>query len=452
MSLVTPRSILWSAPLLLLLLATSAAAQGPIPFELGDPGESAQDVEMYLAIHDTELLGSEINVRTDDEVRAFRDQEGAGAESGSLRLLPGALGFCFLDPSNPSVGFCTSALDSQGTRPFYEIRNPPGSSSYGGIPGISTIGELIYESSCGDGCAFLEGGLESKATSGFDVPGGTLEVSAQVESPDYGVNLDPTFYSGTYYHGIEARGSAFLNDWIYVSGPPASTATVVVTASIAAEDDPPEWIVDGASDERWLTQGYGDLRLVDAFNPGTGDLLPASVYQNSSLRVALQISQWSFEEVCDPLDDEGNEICTDEWVEEVAADATTLREREILLDYELVGFDTIATFLNSDTGPLPPALTAQATVPTGRWIEVSASVAAAADCEGAKNCNLDVYTSEPVQLEITSSAGTLVSWRGIAGLTRVPEPGAAASIATALAAIGALARRRRGCAIGPELR
>jgi hypothetical protein len=333
------------------------------------------------------------------------------------------------------------ALDSQGMRPFYEIRNPPGSSSHGGIPGLSTIGELIYTSSCGDGCDWLEGALESKATSGFDVPGGTLDVSASVESPDYGVNLD-LGSAGTYYHGIEARGSAFLNDWVYVSGP-ASMATVVVTASIAAEDDPPEWIVGESTEERWLTQGYGDLRLVGAFNPGTGDLLPSTVYQNTSLRVDLWLEQWTFEQVCEPLDDEGNEFCYDDWVGEIVAEEVALREREILLDYELVGFDTIATYLNSDTGPLPPTLTAQATVPTGGWIEVSASVAAEADCEGAQNCNLDVYTNDPVQLEITSPDGSLVAWRGIAGLTRVPEPAGGGSIAVAIAALFVLARRRR---------
>ena len=38
------------------------------------------------------------------------------------------------------------------------------------------------------------------------------------------------------------------------------------------------------------------------------------------------------------------------------------------------------------------------------------------------DCDLYVYTNQPVQLEITSLGGTLVSWNGSAGLTRVPEP------------------------------
>lgn len=432
---VTTRRILWSAPLL--LLAATAAAQGPIPFELGDPGEAFQDVEMDLAIHDTELLGEEIDVRTDDTVRAVRDQEGAGAESGSLRLLPGAVALCFFDPGNPAVNFCNTPLDSEGTRQFYEIRNPPGSSSHGGIPGLSTIGELVYESSCGDGCNWLEGVIESKATAGFDVPGGTLDVSAEVESPDYGVHLDFGSPLGSRYHAIGARGIASLNDWVYVSGP-APTATLTLTAAIDATVEDPD--PSGSSDEYWITQGYGDLRESDAIFPGTGFLLQASVYQMTSLRVALQISQWSFEVVCEPLDDEGNEFCYDDWVEEIVADEAALRERESLLDYEYLPTEVLADILNFDTGPLPPTLVAQATVPTGQWIEVFASAQADTDCEGAMDCDLDVYLNEPVQLSITSSSGTLSSWSGIAGLTRVPEPGTSAF--AAIAALIAIARRR----------
>jgi hypothetical protein len=436
MKLLSKRAIRRLAPPL--LFATTAAAQGPIPFELDDPGEAFQDVEMELSIHDTDLLGEEIDVRTDDEVRAVRDQEGSGAESGSLRLLPGALALCFFDPGNPAVNFCNSALDSEGTRPFYEIRNPPGSSSHGGIPGLSTIGELIYKSTCGDGCAWLEGGIESKAAAGFDVPGGTLDASARVESPDYGVSLDFGSPLGARYHGISARGIASLNDWVYVSGP-APTATLTLTAAIDATVEDPD--PSGNSDEYWITQGYGDLRLVDAYNPGTGDLLPASVYQMTSLRVALQISQWSFEVVCEPLDDEGNEFCYDDWVEEIVADEAALRERESLLDYEYLPTEVLADILNFDTGPLPPTLVAQATVPTGEWIEVFASAQADTDCEGAMDCDLDVYLNEPLQLSITSSSGTLASWRGLAGLTRVPE--AQHGGIAALAALVSMLRRRR---------
>ena len=434
---VTPRSILWSAPLL--LLAATAAAQGPIPFELNDPGEAFQSVEMDLAIHDTELGGEEIDVRTDDTVRAVRDQEGAGAESGSLRLLPGAVALCFFDPGNPAVSFCNTALDSEGTRQFYEIRNPPGSSSHLGIPGLSTIGELIYKSTCGDGCGSLEGAIESKATAGFDLPGGTLDVSAEVESPDYGVNLDFGSSLGSRYHGIEARGIASLNDWVYVSGP-APTATLTLTAAIDATVEDPD--PSGNTTEYWITQGYGDLRESDAIYPGTGFLLQASVYQMTSLRIFLSITGWSFEEVCDPIDDEGNEICTDDWVSEVITDATALRERESLLEYEYLPTEVLADILNFDTGPLPPTLVAQATVPTGQWIEVFASAQADTNCEGAMDCDLDVYTNEPVQLAITSSAGTLVSWSGIAGLTRVPEPAGGAMLATlVLAALRSRSRR-----------
>jgi hypothetical protein len=436
MKLLSKRAIRRLAPLL--LFATTTAAQGPIPFELDDPGEAFQDVEMELSIHDTDLLGEEIDVRTDDEVRAVRDQEGSGAESGSLRLLPGALALCFFDPGNPAVNFCNSALDSEGTRPFYEIRNPPGSSSHGGIPGLSTIGELIYKSTCGDGCAWLEGGIESKAAAGFDVPGGTLDASARVESPDYGVSLDFGSPLGARYHGISARGIASLNDWVYVSGP-APTATLTLTATLDATVENPD--PTGNTPEYWITQGYGDLREVDAHSPTSGNRLPASVYQMTSLDVFLAITGWSFEAVCEPLDDEGNEICNDEWVSEVITDANAVRQRESLLEYEYLTTETLTDILNFDTGPLPPTVVAQATVPTGEWIEVFASATAESQCRGAMDCDLDVYLNEPVQLSITSSSGTLSSWSGIAGLTRVPE--AQHGGIAALAALVSMLRRRR---------
>lgn len=437
----------WAAGGLFLLLgacALEASAQGPIPFELNDPGEAFQAVEMDLAIHDTELLGSEIDVRTDDTVRAVRDQEGAGAESGSLRLLPGALALCFFDPGNPLVSFCNTPLDSEGTRPFYEIRNPPGSSSLGGIPGLSTIGELVYKSFCGNGCAWLEGPLESKATAGFDLPGGTLDASARVESPDYGVNLDFGGSFGSRSHMIFARGIASLNDWVYVSGP-APTATLTITASIDATVEDPD--PTGNTNEYWITQGYGDLREVDAHSPTSGSRLPATVHQMTSLRVFLSITGWSFEEVCEPIDDEGNEICSDDWVSEVITDATALRERESLLEYEYLPTEVLADIPNFDTGPLPPTLVAQATVPTGEWIEVFASAQADTECRGAMDCDLDVYTNEPVQLSITSSSGTLSSWSGIAGLTRVPEPAGALAGVAALGALGVLTGRCARCPV-----
>jgi len=58
----------------------------------------------------------------------------------------------------------------------------------------------------------------------------------------------------------------------------------------------------------------------------------------------------------------------------------------------------------------------------------------------ARNCDLDVYANEPVQLEITSPDGTLVAWHGIAGLTRVPE--AQYGGIAALAALLSMRRRR----------
>lgn len=419
----------------LVLCATAAAAQGPIPFELNDPGEAFQLVEMDLAIHDTELLGTEIDIRTDDRVSTARDQEGAGAESGSLRLLPGALSIGFGAPPF----FTTSALDTEGTRPFYELRSPPGSSNHLGVPGLSEIGELIYDSSC-DGCAWLEGGLESRAESGFDLRGGTLDVASRVETPDYGVNLEfPGF--GSFQHRIFARGIASLNDWIYVTGP-ASTATVTLVATIDATVEAP--VAFGNSEEYWLTQGYGDLRE-SGFNPGGGlfGLMPATVFQMTNLQVFLELTNWSFEPVCEPIDEEGGEICTDDWVPEVIADATALREREMLLQYEVLETETTTEMLSFDTGPLPPSLTVQATVPTGRWVEVRLSVSSDTECKGAKGCDLDVYTNEPVQLAITAPGATLVAWSGIAGLTAVPEPGAGLSIAAAFAALAQLRTRTR---------
>jgi hypothetical protein len=57
-------------------------------------------------------------------------------------------------------------------------------------------------------------------------------------------------------------------------------------------------------------------------------------------------------------------------------------------------------------------------------------------------CNLDARTPAPIEVSVTSPNG-LVAWQGIAGLTQVPEPGPASSIAAALAALARMRSRRR---------
>lgn len=402
------------------LLAASARAQGPPPFEFEEPGEASQIVEMFLAIHDVhEPYDGVTSVASDDELRLVVNRNDGDADQGSLLICP--TGSC-----TPLPFGGTTVYPGETTGSYWVIGD--------GAP--YTTG-LYYANNSGAATPLTY--VKGEADSSYDLSAGTMDVDVEVITPDYG-----EYRESVGEHGIDAEGNVLIHDWVYVDGA-GPTATVHVSATIDPFVDSP---VQGTSDEFWTTEAYGDVRTVDPDSPSglDPDLLEPTLTQSARLEVRLDIDEWFFEEFCEG---EGEDVfCFEEWVSQSAASASALRENYLYLDwvYPPSPDPPFPDLVPDDTDTLAGTLATQATIETGQWVEVSAQVIATVDCEGAFACDLDASTGDPVQISITSPDGTLVAWHGIAGLTRVPEPDAAGSIATAIAVIGALARRspRRG--------
>jgi hypothetical protein len=396
-----------------LLLATAARAQGPPPFELDEPGEASQIVEMFLALNEVRLpSGNETSIASDAEVRVVANRNDGDADQGSLLVCP--TGSC---APLPFGGFTVPAGESTGS--FWIVGD--------GAP--YTTG-LYYADN--NGAAAPLDYVKCEAASSYDLPGGTADVRAEVDTPDYG-----EWREGVGEHGIRASGNVLIHDWVYVDGP-GPTATVQVSAAIDPFVDTPN-SQPLTNDEFWTTQAYGDLReILDPDHPSglDPDLLSPTMTQYARLEVGLAIERWYFEEECFDDDEDGEiDYCESSWVPEIEASASALREnyRYLVWNQPPIGA-VLPEILSDDTDTLTNALATQATIPTGEWIEVSARVIATAHCDGAFACSLDALTGAPVQLSITSPNGTLVAWHGIAGLQALPEPGAAApGIVTLLA-------------------
>lgn len=280
-------------------------------------------------------------------------------------------------------------------------------------------------------CAqWLEGPIQSRSESSFHHVNGTLEVDASVLTPNYGVTDD----SQGIYHGIRSTAFARLGDWIYLTGA-GETATVTVAATLpVALDEPDDDADDTFGLSEWITQGSGDLRAL-----GCGGPVEPWVSQRAEFRFDIDVTRWSFEEVCEDDGEGGEPVCHDAWVAAVLGTHTVSRG----LDMRTRNCDTILTLDLSDTGPLPDATQLNVEIPTNQWVQLDVTTSTDADCEGAMACDLDARTSAPIEVSVTSPGGELVAWNGIAGLTRVPEPGSALSIAAALAALARMQSRRR---------
>jgi hypothetical protein len=414
-----------------LVLATSAYAQGPPPFELSGPGVSSQRVEISPSAeqddgtHQIEVFPAPAGGEQD------RQQSGAGARHGRLWTIPGSTSFVVFPGTGGEFG-STPLPDDTGTRSFLVHEDPitvPSSTA----PYLFA-GEHYFDAQCSTAtCGFLDGGLESEAESSFDLAGGSVAARVDAETPDYGRRYYDAAPGGgdIYNHFIEAIASAGIADWVYVTGPGA-TATLVVSATIAASIDIPPVPV---TEEDWTTPVYGDIR---AFDPCTdvvttsNELLRPIGSQDDELSVSLEIAA-AFEQA------------EDEWVASLH-DGTSLDVGRVsdLHWADEEGFpdcsDDFAEVTADGDGALAPSLTLQLDVPTNEWARVSASTSVRATCLGPFACDLDV--SAPAEITVTSPNGTLVAWHGIAGLTSVPEPDDAASVGAAFGAIASLARRR----------
>lgn len=423
MSLAALRSIRASAPLL--LLAATAAAQGPPPFELdGDASRSTQVVRMQLGLNDPEEASSNFDeMRADSQFQVTLNRTALGnGATGTGRLFMFPLGVSFaplpvlqIQPQNSGSSSIWVHESPSVTPGFY-------------APYIQ-VGTYDYDITCSAIYCnqWLEGPIESSAESSYDHLSGTLEVDASVVTPDYGITDD----TQDIYHALRSTAFARLGDWIYVTGA-GETATVTIAATLPVSLDEPE--DDTSRPMGWLTQGSGDLRALGCFDP-----IEPTVSQYTRFRFDIDLTQWRFEEVCEEEGEGGEPICNDEWVDTPLGTHTVTRTREMYT----VGCESGLDFVSSDTGVLPGSTQLEAEIPTNEWVQLYVTTSTDADCEGAFDCDLDAQTSSPIAVSITSPNGELVAWRGIAGLTLVPEPGDAASFAAALVALALRSRRQR---------
>lgn len=413
---------------LTLLLATTAAAQGPPPFELeSDLSRSTQVVGMQLGLRDLEGLGaneSEFEARSQSGGTLNRSQENGIAGTGRLIMFP-------LGTSTPLLPVAGGTVlpvqpSDSGSRSYLVLESP--SVTGGFMAPYVEVGTYDFDIDCsGSSCPqWLEGPIQSRAESSFNHAAGTLELDASVVTPDYGVEDD----TQDIYHQLSSTAFARLGDWIYVTGAGA-TATVTVAATLPVALDEPDDDTSGPLD--WITQGSGDLRALGCNGP-----VEPWVSQRTQFRFDIDLTQWTFEEVCEEEGEGGEPVCNDEWVDTSLGTHTVSRT----LDMRTNNCDTSLTLDLSDTGALPGSTQLQVELPTNLWVQLFVTASTNAGCGGAMACNLDAQTSGAITVSVDSPNGELVSWRGIAGASQVPEPGDAASIAAALAALGWLSRRR----------
>lgn len=415
-----------------LLSSTTALAQGAPPFELdGEASKSVQVVRMSLGLLDHEEPAStdtEVEAKSPFQTTLNRRQENGLGGTGRLVMFPTGVAWTALFTVNGPVLPTEITEDGSGS---FVVRESPNVTP-GLLAPYLTIGTFDYAIRCGGSIChqFIEGPIESRAESSYAHVAGTLELDAGVETPDYGVTDD----TRGVYHSISSTASARLGDWIYATGPGA-TATVVVDATLPVVLDEPDAVVGNGGPSDWVTQGSGNLLTLGCNSP-----IEPNVFQFTRFRLDFELSRWTFEEVCEEDGEGGELICNDEWVETLLGTQTVGRTREMTTGNCATGLELIP----SDTGALPGAAQLQVQIPTNEWVQLYVTTSTDARCEGAMACALDARTSSPIEVSISSPNATLAAWHGVAGLTPVPEPGSAATLAAALAALVSMGRRRMG--------
>lgn len=415
-----------------MVAATTALAQGSPPFELdAEASRSVQVVRMQLGLNDPdETVASDPEMAADSlfQVTQNRTTLGNGVRgTGLLRMFPLGTLFAFLP--NPIGSVLNVQPQDSGSRSILVYESP--SVTPGLYAPYVTVGSYFYDITCSSAVCnqWLEAPIESVAESSYDHAAGTLAVDASVETPDYGVTDD----TEDLYHVLRSTASARLGDWIFVSGA-GETATVTVAATLPVVLDEPDANADDEGISSWITQGSGDLRELGCFGP-----IEPNVNQFTRFRFDIELTRWSFDEICEFDEEIGEEVCIEEWVATPVGTQTVSRTREM----HTVGCESALALVPSDTGALPASTQLQVEIPTNEWVQLYVTTSTDADCEGAMACDLDAQTSGPIAVSVTSPSGELVAWQGIAGVTRVPEPGSVPSIAVALAAIARMRSRRR---------
>jgi len=367
-------------------VSTRAHAQGPPP-PIEVESDASQTVEMTLSLRDVRSPG-DIRMYSPNGERVTRSQSGGNSKRGELTIYPDGTSLCF-QPYSGVV--CLLPLDGNPA-PFFVYEFP--SVVKGVLDPWFTTGEI--ENSGG---GYLDDAPESAAASSFQHRQGRLDVRARVETDDIGI----WDFREDRYHQISASASAGLGDWIYVTGNNGPTATLVVNASLDEEIDDPNLIVQPAD---WITEGVGDLRELPVCG-GTGPIAYADQFTRFSYRV--QVTNW--------------ELIQENWTASPVASRSLEERRYSYLDYppvDICNADPI--IVQQDTAAMPNADEFQATVPTNRWLSIDARVSVESECGGSLGCNLLAQSGDPVAISLSSPDGTIVSWQGVAGTTRVPEP------------------------------
>ncbi len=404
----------------LFLAAGAAQAQGTPPFSLGDNGSATQLVNILPSLEQDDGTRSiEIQPAPAGGLQQ-RNQPGAYAKHGKLVSIPGSVGAVFLPNGSPPVTIGPLPNDA-GSRQFLIFEDPIT------VPNVYSpflfFGEHFFDAQCPTfTCGYVTGGLESEGESSFNFVNGSLDAVARTSTPAYGRRWfdDGPSIDATYDHIVQARASAQIRDWVYVTGPGA-TATLVVSATIGASLSLPQVPVNNAD---WTTPVYGDIRQFNpcADNNPVGDqLLDPSGARTNQLSVSLGIAS-------------GYQLIGPTWVPSVQGSQNLDVERGADLHWaDEEGLpdctDDFAVVTPISVGSFAPSLTLQVVVPTNQWARVSVATSAEADCVGPFACDLDATAS--ADISVTSPNATLVAWQGIAGLTPIPEPtgGLAAGIA-----------------------
>lgn len=421
--------------------ATPASAQGPPPFEI-EPARSAQQAWLSINIEDPQAF--QVGLEAFGSAHGENEQDENPSDGGRVLIATHEMdvdSFCD-HGSNPKHNFAVLYRDS----PYDSDSLLQDSSDRQDFSQ-----EMFYEVD-GAGCAQSpDAPLFAIAASSHDLVGGTIDVRGRAATQAYGyqsVDAGP-FGSTGYGHFAQAQASAALSDWVYVTGP-NPTATVTVTASFDANFDP---VPMPANDSDWFSEAFdADIRLLDPCGgyerpDFSGDAQRPEGTERSELALGVTLRDGYASEVVCYEPPEGEPVCTTEWTFTHHGESVFRSDAVI---YEWIDgeapddadcSDDVLDAYREEEGTLGGSASVQVEVATNQWIRVGTSLQVESLCETPLLCDLGNGTGGPTHLSITSPNGTLVSWHGIAGLTRVPEPAYGAF--AALATLSWLLQRRR---------
>jgi hypothetical protein len=271
--------------------------------------------------------------------------------------------------------------------------------------------------------------INSEANAGYDLLAGTAYLRATPYTESIGLDNS---------HFVRARASAGLSDWVWVEGG-GPTATITLSAVLDYEPDM-------SFPVNFTTLAYGDMVTNPDLSTAQANLVDGS--KEIEAEVGLEI-RYAYEtiEVCVPPDGEGEWICHDELDFDVQSIERYHRRG---FDIEWSDNGTPGSAEENDDYPytesyefgaaIAATQSVQATVPTNTWVLIGGYGSFDTQCVGPLVC--DITSTNEITLSASTSAGTLYSLTGIAGIT-VPEPDALATGGVALLALVALARRSR---------